>query len=332
MGEAMSADLSIRTALDADREAVLALASSSLGWRGDDVDAAYYRWKHDENPFGPSAQWVAEDDGAIVGLRAFLRWEYDVDGVRTTAVRAVDTATHPSHQGRGIFTKLTLAALDSELALGTGFVFNTPNSQSGPGYLKMGWQTVGRVPIAARIRRPWSPVGGVRVAAEKWSLETSAGDDARDVLADERAVGELLATIPAGPGIRTARTPAFLRWRYGFPQLRYRVVLAGRDPSEGLCAFRLRRRGGAVEAAVCDVLVPGGDGRDAARLLRRVTKASGASYCVVMPGGLPAHGATRAAFVPAPRFGPTLMFRALNTTEPPPLEQWRVSLGDIELL
>ena len=115
--------------------------------------AEFFRWKHLENPFGRSFMLVAEADGRIVGLRAFMRWEFVAGDRRFRAVRAVDTATHPDHQGKGIFSRLTLEALDA-LRDQADFVFNTPNEKSLPGYLKMGWQVVGRVPIRIRVRRP----------------------------------------------------------------------------------------------------------------------------------------------------------------------------------
>ena len=93
---------------------------------------------HPVDPFGRSFMLVAETDGRIVGLRAFMRWEFVAGDRRFRAVRAVDTATHPDHQGKGIFSRLTLEALDS-LRDQADFIFNTPNEKSLPGYLKMGW-------------------------------------------------------------------------------------------------------------------------------------------------------------------------------------------------
>ena len=52
-----------------------------------------------------------------------------------------------------MFSRLTRAALDA-LDGQVDLVFNTPNGKSGPGYLKLGWREVGRVPVAVRVRRP----------------------------------------------------------------------------------------------------------------------------------------------------------------------------------
>jgi GNAT superfamily N-acetyltransferase len=312
---------------DADGPAVLELLQASLGWVPDDLYAAFFRWKHQENPFGPSAAWVAESGGRLAGFRTLLRWEWNVPGAGViAAVRAVDTATHPDFQGRGIFSKLTLHALDEMAREGVGFVFNTPNDQSRPGYLKMGWRLVDRLPVWARPRSVVTAhkLLGARVPAEKWSLETSDGEPAPAVLADGAGVGRLLASLPAPSGAATHRTPAFLRWRYGFPALHYRAVLAGSGVEEGVAIYRLRRRGAAIEAAVCDLLVPGGDGRTARLLLRAVVRRSSADYAVRLAG----HG-PRAGWLPVPGQGPTFVFRHVTQPEPPPA--WNLVLGDIEL-
>ena len=101
--------------------------------------------------FGASPIWLAEIDGQIAGYRAFMRWELvDASGRLWRAVRAVDTATHPDFQRRGIFSRLTMHAVEEMRDEGGDIVFNTPNTQSRPGYLKMGWIDVGRLPVAIR--------------------------------------------------------------------------------------------------------------------------------------------------------------------------------------
>ena len=127
-----------------DEDAVLRLLRITLGAGPiGQRTAAFFRWKHLDNPFGPSLMLVADAGGEIIGLRAFMRWRFDAAGQDVRAVRAVDTATHPDHQGRGIFSRLTSEALDL-LRGDTDLIFNTPNEKSLPGYLKLGWRIVGR--------------------------------------------------------------------------------------------------------------------------------------------------------------------------------------------
>lgn len=131
-----------------DTPAVIELLQLSLGESLLKKTAAIWEYKHVKNPFGKSYVLLAEEDGILVGVRAFMQWRWQFGDEIWTSYRAVDTATHPSFQGKGIFRKLTLTALDDVQKKGDCFVFNTPNDQSRPGYLKMGWQEVGKINVA----------------------------------------------------------------------------------------------------------------------------------------------------------------------------------------
>lgn len=319
----------IRAATPEDHPAIIALAARSLGWRDGEPNEALFRWKHLDNPFGPSAMWVAVDDGEIVGFRAFLRWAFDdPGGDRCAAVRAVDTATDPDHQGRGIFTALTRHGLEAERDRGTGFVFNTPNDQSRPGYLKLGWQVVGRVPVAVVVASPAAARRMVRarVPADKWSEPVDVGMAAPDALADDAGLDALLASLGPAHGLRTARDPAFLRWRYGLEPLRYRVLQRGATLADGAAVFRVRRRGAAVETTLADVLVPDGDHRAARDLVRAVLRATQPDYLIAVQRRLVDGRSVR-----LPGQGPILTWRGIHRTSMPALDRWDLTLGDIEL-
>ena len=113
-----------------------------------------WNWKHEQNPFGASFVLLAEENGMLIGLRAFMQWQWKWKDTVYKAIRAVDTATHPEHQGKGIFKKLTLQQLELCKQQGIHFVFNTPNDQSRPGYLKMGWVQQGKMPLKFKVRNP----------------------------------------------------------------------------------------------------------------------------------------------------------------------------------
>jgi GNAT superfamily N-acetyltransferase len=325
-------ELEVRSSGRADREAVLRLLSASLGWVPDGLFDSFFSWKHEQGPFGSSPAWVAVDGDRVVGFRTFVRWEFDhPDGRLRRAVRAVDTATHPDHQGRGIFRRLTLHGVEAMRSEGVDMVFNTPNAQSRPGYLRMGWSEVGRLPASVRPTSPGAAVRMLRarVPAERWSLPSDGGVPAPEALAGPE-VAALLASLAPARGLRTRRSPEQLRWRYGFEPLRYRAVSLGGDPAEGLAVYRVRRRGPAVEAALCEVLVPGGDGGAARALGRAVARASGADY-VIRLGGAPLDAA---GYARLPGQGPVLTWRpvaAPETATPPPLGDWQLALGDVEL-
>ena len=320
-----AADLEIRSARAEDEESVLGLLQASLGWAEEDPNEEFFHWKHRDNAFGESPAWVALHEGRVVGYRTFLRWEFvDLEGHVVRAVRAVDTATDPAYQGRGIFRTLTLRGVAELTLAGDAFVFNTPNDQSRPGYLKMGWSVARKLPIGVLPSGPRSIASMLtsRVPAALWSEATACGVDAGEALSDPDVAHQLLQHAPQH-GFRTHRTPGYLAWRTSFAPLHYRLLLVSHeDPSEGGIIFRLRRRGDAVEAAVVEQLVP--DGRTGAQLVHRMLRDSGADYAIGLRTG------RSAGLVPLPGQGPLLTTRPLAGS-PPAASAWGLTLADVEL-
>jgi GNAT superfamily N-acetyltransferase len=322
--------MEIRRSTDADRAAILALGRRSLGWLGDRNDERFFEWKHFENPFGPSPMWVAEIDGRVAGFRTFLRWNLvGPSGARYHAVRAVDTATDPEFQGRGIFTALTLAALDELDTEGVDFVFNTPNDQSRPGYLKMGWHVVGRLPVAVRPThaRALRTIARARVPATRGAVAVNVGTPAAAAFADTAALEELLDSAEDPGGFTTERIPEYLAWRYGLDSLHYRVVTSPEGLRGGFAVFHLRRRGPALEAVVGDVLTPVGRRDEGRALVTRIARDAGADYLIRSDRRLAAGD----GFVRVPGAGPVLTVRQVRTPPPARLAAWRLGMGDIEL-
>ena len=94
--------MNFREATEEDIPGIIFLLKVSLGEGLIPKSEALWRWKHVDNPFGASPVWLAEEDGKIVGVRAFMRWKY-TDGMRVyNALRAVDTVTQPHYQRKRI--------------------------------------------------------------------------------------------------------------------------------------------------------------------------------------------------------------------------------------
>ena len=341
--EARVSELTVRPYRDADEAAVLHLLTETLGGGPTgERSSDFFRWKHLANPFGRSYMIVAEEDGRIVGLRSFMRWRFEAGSSGALrGVRAVDTATHPDYQGRGIFSKLTREALGT-LATQADFIFNTPNQNSLPGYLKLGWKSVGKIPISIRPRRPVRVLAGYRKArfgalASRPQPHVEA-EPAREALGDQglpSLLGE--AALRSDDRIATRRDLDYLRWRYaGTPRLDYRAVRV-HDGSElaGIGFFRVRPRGELWESTVAEVIVRWGDVTTVRHLLRRVVHAAPVDHltCYFPSGSTPARGTGRSGFVPTP-WGMTFLVNPLNEglhPEPTELRSWALTLGDLEV-
>ena len=309
--------ITIRAATDDELDAVVELAGLALGWQDGEPNQALFTWKHVDNPAGRSPVLVAEADGRLLGVRALLRWRLVRGDEVVDVVRPVDTATHPDARGRGLFTRLTTDAIARETAAGTAFVFNTPNGQSRPGYLKMGWKEAGRVPTWVRPLHPSAPARMVRARtpADKWSLPAGAGDPPTAIFTDDFTAH--LAPAPDAARWRTPIDGAFLRWRYGLAELGYRVVAT----DDAAAVYRRRRRGAATEVVLATVM--GCHERARRDVLARLRRLVEGDY-ILAAGDRPPGTA------PLPGQGPILTTRALARTAPT-LDRLAFSLGDLEL-
>ena len=139
--------MQISEAVTGDLPQMISLLKASLGEKLMPKSEAFFLWKHEKNPFGRSKILVAKENDSIIGLRAFMHWKWVSQQEIVSAVRAVDTATDPAWQGKGIFKKLTLQAVEECKNEGVDMVFNSPNPVSMQGYLKMGWEIAGRMPV-----------------------------------------------------------------------------------------------------------------------------------------------------------------------------------------
>ena len=197
-----------------------------------------------------------------------------------------------------------------------------PNEQSRPGYLKLGWREVGRPPVSARAARPRDlvTIARSRVPAELWSLPIDVGSGIAPWLDGRGSWPPPVPVSSTDRSLRTATDERFARWRYGFPDLHYRVV----DGGDAAIVVRLRCRGASRELVVADRL---GDPDRADALAVDTLGRVGATHALRMGPARPGRG-----FVPVPGGGPVLTWRAVCDHGPPPLPNWDLCLGDLELL
>lgn len=342
----MSDSLEFRLAGPDDRDDILELVRISLGEGTVPRSLDYWRWKHEENVFGPSATLVATAQAELVGLRTFMRWRWRSGDASISAVRAVDTATHPDWRGKGIFSKLTLTLLETMKDERVAFVFNTPNEKSRPGYLKMGWENVGRPTIWIRPVRPASLILGLRgstgaASDEGADMSSHVGQDPMALCEAHDLEGFLGDIETPRSRLCTPMTPEYLKWRYArVPELPYRAVWELQGETGAAVVFRMRSRGSMRELRLCEILV--GRGRPSRKVARDLigdlVRSTSADYASAMsPRGCrsaPVLG--RVGFLPVPRLGPILTVRPVatgprETPDPTHRSSWRVSIGDLEL-
>ncbi len=137
----------IRKSTKEDIPSIVDLLKKTLGENSTPKSINYWIWKHVDNPFGESSVLVAENNDQLTGVRAMMQWKWQKGSDLFNALRAVDTATHPDYQGKGVFSILTQKSVVLAKEEGINFIFNTPNRKSLPGYLKLGWVSAGKLTV-----------------------------------------------------------------------------------------------------------------------------------------------------------------------------------------
>jgi GNAT superfamily N-acetyltransferase len=309
-------DVIIREAGSGDIAQILEVCSAALGWSDPEWDRQLFLWKHNQNAFGPSLVLVAEDASGILAVRPLMQWRFRCHEGSIRAARAVDTATRPDAQGRGLFRKLTEYGLERLRAQGVSFIFNTPNAKSRPGYLKLGWHEAGRVDFGIRVSSPMAlaRIARSRVAATKPSVETpDLGMD------PETFLGTLpVITERTGRRWRTDHDLQTLLWRYAQGPVTYRAL-----PMSGTAGaiVRVRERGQARELLVAEQIGQV-DEETERSVLQSAMRQSDAHHLI--------GAATTAGTVATNRVGPNLTMREVSVFSPEASDMaW--APGDIEL-
>jgi GNAT superfamily N-acetyltransferase len=335
-------ELQIRWAEEKDLPQMLELVRVGLGEGSIPRTEAFWRWKHEQNPFGRSPAMVVEADGRIVSLRTFLRWRWRHGDRTLKAVRPVDTATHPDWRRRGLFERLTRELIEAMREEGVAFVFNTPNPKSSQGYQKLGWRLVGRPTIWIRPLKP------IRVIKALWRRGQEGADSAlaRETISPTTVLSppdleDFLAIRQAASGrIATDVDAAYLQWRYrDCPGLDYGADGAFDRRSGALLVYRQTKQFGLRELRICDLFVTEDkpSRRKAKEMVRDRLGAFDGDFASArtLPGTPAAAVLRRLGFFPAPRIGPVLAFRPLfDPSDLPAINQlatWDAAIGDLEL-
>lgn len=287
----------IRKAIKSDIPDIVELLRLSLGSMTEKSETNW-NWKHVDNPYGESPVLLAFEGQTLVGVRAFMCWGW-TDGKREyRALRAVDTATHPDFQGRGIFKKLTLQLLDEVKAEGYDFIFNTPNSKSMPGYLKMGWEKAGKLPVRLKV----FPFFGKRARPQYGSFDLA---DIADLSLFESIAPQSGPTYPKN----------YLPWRYvDNPFIQYYGFGSWSDELKCLCIFRIKETPRYNELRICELFY---EGEAAGYFRKKLRKAAKAFGCTMVSSGYYEDKSVRGLlnktmFLPSLALGLQMTYREVN--------------------
>lgn len=124
-------------------------------WPWDEQERyARFEWEYYGNPSHPEplAVVAVNEEDEVLGFRGWIPGIVCSDGKRYLVARAADVVVSPKGRRQGIFTKMTVYSIDYLRKNGVDAILNlTSNSQSNPGYLKLGWRAIGQLNIWYKI-------------------------------------------------------------------------------------------------------------------------------------------------------------------------------------
>lgn len=139
----------------------------------------YLHWQYVENPDGAALGFDAYAGAELAAHYVTLPFAAEIFGRPARGLLSLNTATHPDHQGKGLFTRLATATYARAREDGYDFVAGVANANSTPGFVKkLGFSLIS--PLDARIgvgfpvyeataglqfRHIWTP------ATRQWRLE-----------------------------------------------------------------------------------------------------------------------------------------------------------------
>lgn len=210
----------------------------------------FWNWKHKESFFGPSYVLLAFTGSQLIGIRAFMRWQWGKGDKIYQCVRAVDAATHPEYQRQGLFLKLTYSLIEKMKADGVDFIFNTPNNMSGAGNLKMGWKVLGKTKLVILPSR-FDKIVANRIN-EKFT-NVIFEEDAFEI-SEELEKIMLVHLSKRENKLKKVISLEYLKWRYqDIPYYNYGLKI--NEKSDFAIIFRVLERGKIRELRIVDLFL-----------------------------------------------------------------------------
>ncbi len=190
---------------------------------GDDkLNEAYLRWQYVDNPHGRVIGVDAYAGDTLAAHYAIIPRRYRLGTIEFRAALSVNTATHPAHQGKGLFVRLAQQTYAAAADAGVQFVVGVANANSVGGFTRrLGFAELGRVGLFFLADAPDDDRHVLDVAVDADWLGWRLANPSRQYLAAESGGGRVtLATKVRSVPFKLARVN--------------RALLAGADPAASL--------------------------------------------------------------------------------------------------
>lgn len=132
--------------------------------------AQYLEWQYQANPHGRVIGFDAYLGDELAAHYAIIPRSYRHGTLQFSAALSLNTATHPKHQGKGLFVKLAQATYEAAARQGVQFVVGAANANSVGGFTRrLGFSELGQIRLQLGWRAPARPVAALDLSLDaKW--------------------------------------------------------------------------------------------------------------------------------------------------------------------
>lgn len=234
---------------DAVRDAYLEL----LPEQEVEVAGGKLEWKFRDPPGGEGLIAIAEHEGTVVGVNAFMAGRFKLGTSEVRGFQSMDTIVSPVARGQGVFKKLIncfYERTDGEL------LYGFPNLNSSPAFFgKLGWKHFGPVPMLARPLRTGLLKRYARVLPDiPLPLFGRRCASAEVVARFDEGVTETWNRFSKEIGCAVQRDARFLNWRISdHPSERYTIL---RSPEGAITVYKVVAKHGARIGYLMEAIGP----------------------------------------------------------------------------
>lgn len=128
--------------LDSELNEVSGLFKTSFG--NDSLNLRTLRWQYVNNPLGQAVGFNAYHGATLAAHYVAIPTQLKFGGRIVNGILSINTATHPEHQGKGLFTRLAERTYELAVSRGHKFCVGVANQNSFPGFVrKLGFVDLG---------------------------------------------------------------------------------------------------------------------------------------------------------------------------------------------
>ena len=121
---------------DAALREILQLMQLAFVGHAEKFSMEYLKWQYADNPVGPIVGFNAYMGDVLAAHYVTMPIYMNIEGKKTLGVLSLNTATHPEHRGKRLFTILAERTYQYAAENGYKFVIGVANAQSTHGFLK----------------------------------------------------------------------------------------------------------------------------------------------------------------------------------------------------